>query len=158
MNERTTTNRRVSKSERALYVVRCSAFALLLLFVFAALRFPTSHWCDVVTTITVVVLFTAVLRVVYERGRSRALWLGFALFGWGSLILLSIPGENLFVQYPPHVLGYIALKILTKVTASRASSSFVHLSQIVNCFFVWIVAALGALIGWWAYRAAQPDE
>jgi hypothetical protein len=86
------------------------------------------------------------------------LWLGFALFGWGSIILLSIPEKYLPVQYPPHILGYIVLRIAAKVTVPGASSSFVHLSQIVNCFFVWIMAVLGAFVGWWSYRAYEADE
>lgn len=156
MNEKVTTRQRTSRDERSRFLVRCLAFALFLILILAALCFPTIQWCDIVTTITVVVLFTAILRVVYERGRSRALWLGFALFGWGSFVLLSISGKNLFVHYPPHAISYLTLRITASLVVPRVSSSFVYLCQIVSCFFVWTMAALGALVGWWVYRDDKP--
>jgi hypothetical protein len=102
-----------------------------------------------VTTVTVLSLFTAILRVIYGRGTNRALWLGFAVFGWGTLVLLSIPGESFAVHYPPHALGRLALKMAGGLSAPRTPSFLVHLTQIVNCIFVWIMAGLGALTGWW---------
>lgn len=53
----------------------------------AALMHPTALWCSAVAIAVVTVLFAAVLGVVYRRGADRAFWVGFAVFGWGYLML-----------------------------------------------------------------------
>jgi hypothetical protein len=49
-----------------------------------------------------VVLGAAILGVIYGRGPRRAFWLGFAIFGWGYLILGFGPWFHLEIQ--PHLL------------------------------------------------------
>jgi hypothetical protein len=73
-----------------------------------------------------------------ERGRYVVRCLGFTL-----LVIL-------IVHYPPHALGRLAMKMTGGISALRTPSSFVHLTEIVNCIFVWFMAALGTLTGWWA--------
>ena len=55
----------------------------------AALRNPDDYWAGGLLIVTLVLLGTAVLAVVYERGRSRAGWLGFLVFG-GAYLALSV--------------------------------------------------------------------
>jgi hypothetical protein len=64
---------------------------LVLAVGFAALRSSSKAWSVVVLTLTLVLQFTAILGAIYRRGRDRAGWLGFALFGWGYWILSSAP-------------------------------------------------------------------
>ncbi len=51
----------------------------------AALRYPLPILADVFTGVTVFALLTATLGAI--KGRSRAAWLGFAVFGWGFAAL-----------------------------------------------------------------------
>ena len=53
---------------------------------FAALRSATEIWTGLIAFITLAVLLSGVLAAVYSRGRERAFWLGFALFGWAYIL------------------------------------------------------------------------
>jgi hypothetical protein len=45
-----------------------------------------------VLTLVLLILGTAVFGAIYSRGRRRAGWLGFAVFGWGYFMLAFGPG------------------------------------------------------------------
>jgi hypothetical protein len=53
----------------------------------AALRNASETWAGVTFLLTCGVLGLAVVGVVCRNGQDRAWWLGFALFGWGYLVL-----------------------------------------------------------------------
>jgi hypothetical protein len=53
----------------------------------AALRDPSELWAGVIFLLTCGVLMLAVVGVVCRGEARRAWWLGFALFGWGYLVL-----------------------------------------------------------------------
>jgi hypothetical protein len=55
--------------------------------VLASLRFPTGAAAAAVLLVTQVTLALAILAIVYRAGEDRAFWLGFALFGWGYMVL-----------------------------------------------------------------------
>jgi hypothetical protein len=57
----------------------------------AALRFATEVWAGVVFTLALFVLGIAVLGVIYRYGARRAFWSGFALFGWGYMVVCFAP-------------------------------------------------------------------
>src|SRR5262249_39761145 len=54
---------------------------------FAALRNASETWAGVIFLLTCAVLCLSIVGVVCRGLPARAGWLGFALFGWGSLIL-----------------------------------------------------------------------
>jgi hypothetical protein len=60
-------------------------------FCLAALTHASPNWASVFLTGTVAVLFVALSRTIATRGRSRAFWAGFAVWGWGYLFLVSWP-------------------------------------------------------------------
>jgi hypothetical protein len=53
----------------------------------AALRNASETWAGMILLLTCGVLALAVVGVVCRAGSERAWWLGFALFGWGYLVL-----------------------------------------------------------------------
>ena len=53
----------------------------------AALRNPSETWSGVIFLLTCGVLCLAIVGVVCRQQEERAWWLGFALFGWGYLLL-----------------------------------------------------------------------
>ena len=57
----------------------------------AALRDANELWAGLVLLADLAAVGTALLGVVYRRGRERAWWLGFALFGGGYLALTTAP-------------------------------------------------------------------
>jgi hypothetical protein len=76
--------------------IRFSIANLLLVISFvavaiAALREATDLWDSGIFSLTAGLLLASVLLAVHRTGRSRAFWLGFALFGWSFLIATLIP-------------------------------------------------------------------
>jgi hypothetical protein len=73
---------------------RVSVFGLMALVLFlsigiGALRLASAAWAGAMTLATPCALVWAILGVAYRRQGKRAFWLGFALFGWGYMILAS---------------------------------------------------------------------
>jgi hypothetical protein len=56
---------------------------------FAALRTASNLWFSALYTFTTVVLLLAVIAARYGHRSTRAFWFGFAVFGWGFLMLGS---------------------------------------------------------------------
>jgi len=55
----------------------------------ASLRYATEAWTAVASTAALAVLLSALLAARLLRGRERAFWGGFALFGWAYLVLVN---------------------------------------------------------------------
>src|SRR4051794_8890980 len=56
-----------------------------------ALRAASAVWASALFTLATGALLVAPLGIIYRRGRRQASWVGFALFGWGYLLLSSVP-------------------------------------------------------------------
>lgn len=61
------------------------AFVMLFALAFAALTTTSDFWASVARTTTLVALGIGLLAAILCRGRARAFWTGFSLFGCGSL-------------------------------------------------------------------------
>src|SRR5689334_12956654 len=57
----------------------------------AALRDASDAWAGGLLLLTLLILGTAVIGVAYRREGRRAFWFGYALFGWGYLVLSQAP-------------------------------------------------------------------
>jgi hypothetical protein len=55
----------------------------------AAITNPSAFWEGTVFALGLILLFTAILGVLYREGGGRAFWLGFSIFGWGIYLLCS---------------------------------------------------------------------
>jgi hypothetical protein len=67
----------------------------------AAFRSDSDLWAAAVFTATLFTLAAAVLAAAQRRGTERAFWPGFALFGWGYLVVCYAPWFEQNVQ--PHL-------------------------------------------------------
>jgi hypothetical protein len=69
---------------------------------FAALRNADDYWAGGLLMVTLLLMGTAVLAVVYERGQSRAGWLGFLVFGGGYLAFSigQLPSAEVSAKLP----------------------------------------------------------
>src|SRR5262245_31027461 len=57
----------------------------------SALRDASETWSGVVLLMTLGLLTASILLVLNRRGVARAFWQGFAIFGWGYLVLTMAP-------------------------------------------------------------------
>lgn len=63
----------------------------------AALIHPSDVWAGVIFTIVIGTLLASILGMLL-RGWRRGGWLGFAIFGWGYLLLGSVSGLGMMAQ------------------------------------------------------------
>jgi hypothetical protein len=76
----------------------------------AALRFASETWAGVLLMLTLGVLGAAVLALHERAGVSRAWWRGFALFGWGYVVLALGPwASEAIAPHLPTTIGLDAL-------------------------------------------------
>ncbi len=68
-----------------------AAAILFIAIALAALRDGSASWDRALFSATLLVLLTSILLAVHRTGRSRAFWLGFALFGWAYLAAAQLP-------------------------------------------------------------------
>ena len=54
---------------------------------FAALRNADKFWASATYTLAILAVSAAVVVAVARKGRARLTWLGFAVFGWASLLI-----------------------------------------------------------------------
>jgi hypothetical protein len=64
---------------------------LLIAVGFAALRESSDLWESGIFSMTLVVLLASILLAIHRNDARRALWVGFALFGWTYLGLSLVP-------------------------------------------------------------------
>ena len=72
---------------------------------FAALRTSSPYWAATMVSLTVLVLLGSVIASIW--GRHRALWSGFAIFGWGYFFLAFCSPFRDVVR--PHMLTSVAI-------------------------------------------------
>ena len=71
----------------------------------ASLLYPGTIWASLLPLIEAALLLAALVGVILSRGANRAYWIGFAVFGWGYLILIYGPysDEHRLSNYPFHL-------------------------------------------------------
>ena len=89
---------------------------------FAALRVSSRLWASACFSVALLMLVVAVAELIYRRGRVRAFWGGFALFGWTYLLIAFGPGpltawRDLLVSAP--ALAILEEKLLEPAVPSR---------------------------------------
>ncbi len=57
----------------------------------AAVRFASPLWAGLTMTLTVPLLFAAILGALFRLGQARAFWAGMAVCGWGYLLVVLAP-------------------------------------------------------------------
>jgi hypothetical protein len=141
----------------------------------AALVRPSYFWSGLLCTFAIAVLVSALVAIAYRRGRSRAYWVGFAVFGWGHMLLALGPwldnytGEFILTRQLLDRLGYvIGHKVADLVempgiwhnlpyAANGGSSTYIYLTYLVSgqSIFTLLIAVAGGLIAQQIYVTRQ---
>lgn len=93
----------------------------------AALRSASEIWGSAAFTLTVGALFAALLGLIFRQRASRAFWGGFALLGWGYLLLVFGPWfkDNVSHQLlTTKLLDYLHPKLQRSANAPVTYSAF----------------------------------
>ena len=107
----------------------------------AALRSPTPNWAGAIFITTCGVLAFGVVGVLCGKEADRPWWLGFAVFGWGYLIVHWVSLE----QFWPAT--GVAIELLRRLMAKLGARSPEHpISEFKSSYFVQIGHYLWALL------------
>ena len=74
-----------------LTIAQLMAIVLLAGFGFAAMRNANDFWAIATFNLAIGLNATALVGAIVRRGRARAAWTGFAVFGWAYLLVDHLP-------------------------------------------------------------------
>jgi hypothetical protein len=93
----------------------------------AALARPSELWACTVYSATAALLLVAVLSAANSKGRKRAFWSGFAVFGWRHQLLAFWPSPN--ATPTPRLLTTFLLDMLHFVVSGSGQDIPAYLSS-----------------------------
>ena len=64
-------------------IAQCLALMVPIAVGLTAITNPSPFWEGTVFALSLILLFTAIVGVLYRQGGDRAFWLGLLIFGWG---------------------------------------------------------------------------
>ncbi len=143
----------------------------------AALRTPSETWAGIVLLATLAALGIASVGAICLRARSRAGFLGFAVFGWIYMAAAfppygywpKLPTRSLLEQLAPRIAGINGPFPpagdmggmgggMRSVGQGGGTSLWLtaaeHFLQIGHCLFALLAASLGAVLSRWLFGAA----
>ncbi len=133
-----------------------------------ALRTGDWFWARVLFTLSLAVYLAAVLAAIYQTGQRRAFWIGFAVFGWASWLIINtsylrIAEYQFFARE-----AYTLLKDRVPegndgivINPGGYGTAIFSFRQIVHSIFGLLFATVGGIVGYLLYlvnRHAQPKE
>jgi hypothetical protein len=111
----------------------------------AALARPSPLTSGVLYAVQTCLLFASILRIILERAKRRAFWLGFALFGWGFFGLPYLPWWG----NPYLLVGSCFISELGRPGLSPQVLPFFFQScdSVENLVLAWVGGLVGYLFG-----------
>jgi hypothetical protein len=130
---------------------------LLAAILFAALRAPTDLWAALVFYLTIAVLVVAALGARYRHGTEGAWWFGFALFGWGNLLLGSGGRRGTNFTATRGILELLSLFTSRSILTDnyRDITTYTNAMMIINCISSLILALAGGMLVRHYYRRGR---
>ncbi len=122
-------------------------------------------WARLLFTIALAVQLGAVLAALFLRGRPRAFWTGFALFGWTAWLIANYP----VLQVAEHQLFVEEIAKLLKEYMPETNDGVVKLSKMhqmaifsfertLHAMFGLVFGFLGGILGALIYSSANDDR
>jgi hypothetical protein len=135
------------------------AIVLFIGFGFAALRNADEFWASATFTLAFFMISVAPLGALARRGRARMSWAGFAVFGWASLLVRSLPefySRTFGMVHVPTLLTERGFDYLASyVSPGGISTDHVQVFHSLEIIFFGLVGAIvGRLM---APRNEQPN-
>ena len=136
------------------------AIVLIIGFGFAALRNANAFWAVATFNLAIFLNATALVAAIVRKGRARAAWSGFAVFGWGYLLVDFLPdrsnGSLGFASVPkPHLLIDKAFTFIQSYMPPPGGFDIVH-DQVSHSLQIITAALLGMIVA--CVLAAKDDH
>jgi hypothetical protein len=148
---------------------RTSIATLMFGVLFAAVALAIlSHSPGLLTTlaynVTVVILLLAILKAARRTGPRPDYWLGFAVFGWGHLMLAFPKGTTTPILLTTLVCEWLNTWYLSGYEPARgqflnalASTNSSYVMQLIFLLITWLLASVGGVVNE-RFAARQPPE
>ena len=141
-------------------LAKLMAIVLLIGFGFAALRNANEFWAIATFNLAVFLNATAPVAAIVRKGRARAAWSGFAVFGWAYLLVDFLPDRSNssfgFVSIPkPHLLIDKGFTFMQSYMMPTGGFDIVH-DQVSHSLQVITSALLGMLVA--HFLAAECEQ
>jgi hypothetical protein len=112
---------------------------------------PVPNWFpEIIFTATVVALLWAIPASVYARGPKSAFYVGFAIAGWGYLLLTCWPGLGADTK--------LMSRPIAEALCWKATGSLGDLAHFWDLTQAWSAASVACLGGWVASRFCARDQ
>ena len=132
---------------------------------FAALANANRFWVSLTHTAAIMMISAAPIGAVARTGRDRLRWAGFALFGWTSFLLSSLPlhvyiNGSTLTSSPPLLIAWGIDALSPYVTAGPfLSDSAIAFHEIGHSLEIILFGLIGAIIGGFlAVKPVQPNS
>jgi hypothetical protein len=117
---------------------------------------PPIRLGSVSITIAVGVLFAAVLEAVFRRGEARHFWIGFAIVGWGYLVLVFI--DPFKTQIGNQLLTTKLLDWIHDGAGIRTGNDLADFRQFGQSMITIVLALVGGLASRYAIERSRPSS
>ena len=144
-----------------LTIANLMAIVLYAGLAFAALRNPNRFWASATFTLAILAVSAAVVVAVARKGQARLAWLGFAVFGWASLLIWLSTSETIdhSMNGPPVPVmtwGLRSLELHINQTVPVGQATWMNYLQVCHSLEVILVGFVGAILG--RFVAVQDDR
>jgi hypothetical protein len=117
----------------------------------AAITHPTPLWASAMLSFALLVNFAAVVATITSEGVARKVSAGFAVCGWGYLLITQAPGLE----------TSIGLQIITTPLLERfylQSADAFSFSKIAHSLFSLASGLAGGMFAWWLAPKTVPTR
>ena len=133
-----------------LSIAQLMAIVLLVGLGFAALRNANDFWAIAIFNLAIFLNATALVAAILRRGRARAAWVGFAVFGWAYLLIDLLPdrssGSFGFGPIPkPHLLVDRGLALIQLYMQPPGGFGVVH-DQVSHSLQIILFGLVGTVV------------
>jgi hypothetical protein len=126
---------------------------LLVGFGFAALRNADDFWASATYTLAITMITVAVVGALSQKGRARATWIGYAVFGWTYLLVVQLPPWQIGglgfgpIDKPVLLIEWGIAKLQPYVHPTGAASDLMRYEQVSLSVGIIVAGLVGAVVG-----------
>jgi hypothetical protein len=137
-----------------LTIAQMMTLILLVGIGFAALRTANEFWASATYTLAIISILAAVPCAFDRKSKARMTWAGFAVFGWGYLLIDLLPTRSVDslgigpIPWPSLIIDVGAALLKPHInTSPPETSELKQYYQVTHSLAIILVGLVGAVIG-----------
>jgi hypothetical protein len=129
-------------------IAQMMAFVLYVAFGFAALRNANDFLASATFTVAIISISAALVGAISRHGKARAMWAGFAVFGWACVITGLLPARTVTTPFGGR--NYVVPVLLTEWSFYRFHPALLpgnEVYQVAQSLGIILFGLVGAVVG-----------